>query len=525
MNYLTRPSVTAGALIIAIASVVSRLLGVLRDRALAANFGAGSVLDAYYAAFKIPDFIFNTLVLGALAAAFIPVFIKTREHKGESAAWQLAQSMFNILLVGLAGLASLGIIFAPQLMPLITPGFDGERLNLAITLTRIMMGAIILFGASNLIGSVLQAEQKFASYSFAPVMYNAGIIIGIYAFVPQLGPAGLAWGVVLGSLLHLLIQLPAVYRTGFRLRFRWGFTDESVREVGKLLGPRTVGLAASSLEQIITAGFVSSLTVGTLAAFTLAVNLQSFPINVFGVSLAVAAFPIFSQAASLSNHEDFIRHFKDSVRRILFFVIPLSILFLVLRAQIVRVVLGSGAFNWDDTIRTAQVLGYLSLAMVADSLVPLLARAFYALSDTITPAVVAISTVALNVVLLIMLYTWGLSGIGLAYVISRVLSLSALFFILGWKLKSLGASYILSGAKIMLGAALLAGASTYAMLHLLAPYLDLHTFVGIATQGILSGLVGVIVYTGLTMWWGAVEVEFIKRWLRSAWGIMARLWT
>jgi len=497
---------------------------VLRDRLLATTFGAGTVLDSYYAAFKIPDFIFNIFVLGALASAFIPVFIRLHKQSGEAAAWRTAQITFNVLVAALALLAGLGALFAPQLMPVIAPGFDAERLALATTLTRAMLLSIVFFGASNVIGSILQAERRWFSYSLAPVVYNLGIIAGLYSFVPWLGPRGLAWGVVLGSLLHLLVQLPAARLAGWQWRPLFDLKDRGVREVFRLLGPRTIGLAASSLEQIITAGFVSTLSAGSLAAFTLAANLQSFPINVFGVSLAVAAFPIFSQAFSLNKYDDFVSHFKDSVRRILFFVLPMSVLFLVLRAHLVRVVLGSGAFDWGDTIRTAQVLGFLSLAMVADSLVPLVARAFYALTDTKTPALVAIGTVVVNLILLIMLKPFGLAGIGLAYVASRAFSLATLVALLGKRLTTLGASYILAGLRSMLLAALVSGAAAYGTLHLLAPYVNLHTFIGVFAQGASAGLVGAGSYLAITLYWRLPEVSFVRRWLSAAWRGSQRLW-
>lgn len=515
---------TSGAVIIAVFSVLSRLLGVLRDRLLAGSFGAGAVLDAYYAAFKIPDFIFNIFVLGALASAFIPVFIRLREQQGEAAAQRLAQTVGNLLVAALAVCAVLGMVFAPQLMPAIAPGFDAQRLALATSLTRVMLLAIIFFGASNLVGSVLQAERRFVAYSVAPVLYNLGIIAGLYLLVPGLGPPGLAWGVVFGSLLHLVAQVPAAWRLGFRWRASFSLHVAGVREVLRLLGPRTLGLAASQLEQIITAAFVSSLSVGSLAAFALASNLQSFPINVFGVSLAVAAFPVFSQAFSTGNHDQFSNHFKESVRRIVFFVLPMSVLFLVLRAHIVRVVLGSGAFDWSDTIRTAQVLGFLALAMVADSLVPLVARAFYALGDTRTPALVAIGTVVTNVLLLLWLRVYGLPGIGLAYVVSRIFSLGTLTSLLGKRLGTLGADYIMRGTRRMLAAAVAAGAVAYAGLHLLAPYVNLHTFIGVAAQGAGAGTLGVLAYVALTLVWRLPEVAFVRRWCTAAWQVTTRLW-
>lgn len=518
MSQAVRTSyLSGGALVIAVFSVLSRLLGVVRDRLLAGEFGAGPVLDAYYAAFKLPDFIFNIFVLGAFAAAFIPVFIRLKTEAGETRARELVQSVFNLLTVALVGLAIVGWLLAPQLMHVIAPGFDSERLSLALTLTRTLLLAIVALGASNVVGSFLQAERRFTAFALAPVAYNLGIILGLYIFVPRFGAQALGWGVVFGSLLHLAVQLPDAWRSGFRWAWRWGFRQQHVREVGKLLVPRTIGLAASSFEQLITTAFVSILGTGSVAAYALAVNLQSFPINVFGVSLAVAAFPVLAQAVSTQAFSEFRQQFSRSVRRILFFVLPLSVLFLVLRAQIVRVVLGSGAFDWTDTIRTAQVLGFLSLAMVAESLVPLVARAFYAMSDTRTPAVVSLLTVTIYITLLILFRPYGLAGVGLAYVCSRALNVSALLALLGRRLGSLGADEIIRGGVRMSLAALAAGIVTYATLQVVAPIVNMRTFVGIAFQGVSAGLLGVVCYLAFVKLWRLVEVQ-------EFWLTLSRVW-
>lgn len=520
---LSKPlSLTSGAVTIAVFSVASRLMGVVRDRLLAHTFGAGTELDAYYAAFRIPDFIFNTIVLGAVASAFIPVFMNLKRERVESAL-KLAHTLMTGVVAMLIFWAVIGFVLAPQIMSVVAPGFDADRLELAIRLTRIMLVATIFFGASNVVGSLLQAERKFTAFAVAPLAYNIGIILGIVLLVPRFGVMGLAWGVVAGSIFHFLIQLPAAKHSGFGLRLSFDFKNPALRRVASLLAPRTLGLAASQLNQIVTASFISHLSVGTLAAFALASNLQSFPISVFGVSLAVAAFPVFSQAFGNNENGSFSAHFHDSMRRILFFVLPLAVLFLVLRAQIVRVVLGSGSFDWSDTIRTAQALGFLALAMVSDSLVPLVARAFYALQDTRTPVIISLISILINVTMLITLSGFGLAGVGMAYVSSSVINLALLLAVLGKKMPSLGADGILQGARSMTAAAVLAGAGAYATLHLVAPLVDMRTFMGIAVQGFSAGTVGVVSYLTLTLLWRLPEVEFMRRWVRAAWRVVQNI--
>ncbi len=512
LKSLTQRFLPSGVLAIAVCSVASRFLGLLRDRLLAGSFGAGPVLDAYYAAFKIPDFIFNTFVLGALAAALVPTYVRERSTTGPGAAQATARSVFLLLSTFLTACTAVAAVWAPQVVSVLAPGFPPETAALTVSLTRVMLLSVVVFGASNVVSCVLQAERAFLAFSLAPVLYNVGIILGLLTFVRWFGPTALGWGVVLGSLLHLGIQLPALYRTGLRWSWSWHLT-ESVRRVARLLAPRTLGLAAASLGQLITARFVSHLATGSVAAFSLATNLQSFPINVFGVSLAVAALPVLSQAYSDRSPAEFGRHFSRNVRRIVFFVLPLAVLYLVLRAHIVRVVLGSGAFNWADTIRTAQVLGFLALAMVSDSLVPLVARGFYAIGNTWYPALAGGITVTVNTALLMALHPYGLAGVGIAYVSASLTNLGLLLLGLARYQRDLGAAEILAGIRWVVPASLAAGAVAYAVLHLAAGIIPTTTFLGVALNGGIAGAAGLAAYLWLGVRSRVPEAALVRRWL------------
>ncbi|MFA4937482.1 MAG: murein biosynthesis integral membrane protein MurJ [Patescibacteria group bacterium] len=523
-NLSTPAKITKGAVIIGLFSICSRLLGLFRDRLLAANFGAGDTLDAYYAAFKIPDFVFNILVLGGLASAFIPVFIELKNRKGMSEAWQVVNIIFNILFIVLSVCAVVAIIFANDLVPLIAPGFNGEKLALTVQLTRIMMLAVIFFGISNVFSVVLNSFKRFLVYSLAPVLYNVGIIGGIIFLVPWLGLNGLAIGVLAGSVMHMLIQLPSVWQLGWRWSLCLQIFNQSVRKIVRLILPRTFGLAVHSFNQIVISIFASTLAGGSLAAFTLALNLQTFPINVFGVSLAIAAFPLFSEAWSNNKPENLIDHLSISIRKVLFFTIPISILFLLLRAQIVRVVLGSGIFSWDDTIRTAQVFGLLALSLVAESLLPLVARAFYALQDTKTPVLVSTVSLVINIILSwLLIKPFGLTGLAFAYVVAGVINFSLLIILLGDRLGDLKSKYIIATVFKIIQAAIPAGLVTYALLQLVAPLVNMHTFVGIFIQGLVSGCGGIICYIVLANYLKLEEVKFFNNLLSTLW-LKLKVW-
>ena len=355
-------TVAGGAFIIAVASVFSRLIGLARDNLLAKYFGASATLVIYNAAFKVPDLLFNILVLGALSASFIPVFIETKEHQGERQAFQLTNSLLH-LLVGAIGLAIIvGFLMAPTVAGWLMSQRSVEDQEITSQLMRIMLVSVLFFGVSNVLSGVLNSFRRFAVYAIAPILYNIGIIIGIIWLYPQFGIYGLAYGVVLGSFMHMAIQLPAVVRLGYRYQPVANWQSAPVRKILRLMPPRALALGIVQINALIIAAFALRLEPGSLAIWTWADNLQHFPINVFGVSLALSSFPVFSQALAEKDMRRFKQVFSENFRRILFLIIPVSIGFLLLRAQIVRLVLGSfgsGEFDWSATVFNGGGIGVI----------------------------------------------------------------------------------------------------------------------------------------------------------------------
>jgi len=515
-------TLTGGAIIIATASITSRLRGLGRDRLLANKFGAGDELDIYYAAFRIPDLVFNILVLGALSAAFIPIFVeylqKAKDDPSKKAdVWHLANSLLNILLAGLVIFGIILFLFTPQLVPLITPGFDEAKQADVVNMTRIMLVSIIFFGVSNVITGMLNSLKRYANFAFAPVLYNAGIILGIVVFVPIYGIYGLAYGVVLGSLLHLLVQIPGAIKIGYRYKPVFDHKHQGVRSIGKLMLPRTFGLAISQIDQLISIIIGSTLAAGSVAVFTLANNLQNFPISVFGVSMAVASFPFFSEAFAQKNNELFIQHFSKSFRRILFLVIPISVLILLLRAQFVRVILGSGEFDWNDTYYTAQTLGYFTISLFAQSTIPLLAKSFYAWKDTKTPVKIGILTVAVNVIgALLLSKSMGVTGLALAFSISSFIQMIMLIIFLRKKIGNLDEKKIIVSISKIILITIMMGAVVQGSKYFLALGVDMNTFVGIFIQGTVSAVVGIVFYFVMALVFRCDEVKIITGWLQKA---------
>ena len=385
-------TVGGAAFVIAAAGIASRLLGFVRDRLLAGHFGAGDTLDAYYAAFRIPDTLYNLLVMGALSAAFVPVFTEFISKEKKKEALDLAAGVLEWILLVLGAVSIVAIIAAPAIVTVLAPGFSDEKRALTVELTRIMLLSPLFLGASAVFGGMLLTFRCFTAYSLAPIIYNVGIIVGITLLVPVFGLSGLAWGVALGALLHMTVQIPSVRsRKFFPALFRHPLRfDGPVRRVVMLMIPRTLGIAANQLSLFLTTVFASMLASGSLAIFTLASNIEAIPIGLFAVSFSLAAFPTLSFSASEKRDGEFFETLARTTRRILFFVVPVAMLFIVFRAQVVRIVLGSGRFDWNDTISTFGVLGWLSVSLFAQALIPLFARAFYAIQDSKTPFFYAI---------------------------------------------------------------------------------------------------------------------------------------
>lgn len=502
-------NITVAAALVAISSLVSRLLGIFRDRILAGQFGASTTLDIYYAAFRIPDLIFNLIVLGALSAGFVPIFTSlikdfscenkndgannSASEKNNQVAWGLANNVLNFLLIGLGALSFFGIIFAPYLTRLITPGFNAEEQEITSALTRIMFLSPLFLGISGILGGALQSFKRFFVYSLAPIFYNFGIILGALYFVNWWGLSGLAWGVVLGAFLHMAIQIPSAYRLGFRYRFKIILTDINTWKIWKMMVPRTMSLAISQINLVVITIIASSLSRGSLSVFNLANNLQSFPIGIFGISFAIAAFP--SLAAVAFDKEKLSTHFSQTIRQILFFIVPATVLIITLRAQIIRVVLGSGNFDWQDTVLTMNTLGFFALSLFAQATIPLLTRVFYARQNSSTPFYLGLFTVFLNIILsFILAPRMGVPGLALAFSIANIANFLLLWIFLYFSIGHLDISNILSSVLKFTASAVGAGLTAQMMKLVVWPFIDMTKFSGVFIQLMASVFFGLLVY-------------------------------
>ena len=514
-------TITGGAIIIATASVISRCIGLARDNLFAKIIGAGATLDVYNAAFKIPDLLFNILVLGALSASFIPVFLEIWEKKDKQQAWRVANSVLNLLLLSLVVLVVIAYFCAPFISSHILMAERSiEQQEMTAQFMRIMLISILFFGASNVFSGILNSFRRFLAYALAPIFYNLGIIIGIVYLSKIYGPIGLAYGVVLGAGLHLLIQLPAVIRAGWKWQPILDFKNQGVKQILKLMPPRALALGIVQINALIIAAFALRLEEGSLAIWTWADNLQHFPINVFGISLALSAFPIFSRAFAAHDYDKFKVYFSTSFRRILFFIIPVSIITLLLRAQIVRLILGSfgaGKFDWSATVLTAQTLGFFSISMFAQASIPLLARSFFAQKNTKTPVIISLISMAINVVLAWVFSQYmGIYGLALAFSIASLLNMLMLLSSLRVKVGDLDDARIIDSVWKIILASLAMGVVVHGMKYIIAPIVNMQTTIGLFLQTIGSMVAGIFIYLIIAIYFNFAEVDMVRDWLKKA---------
>lgn len=465
----TRQIARAAGLVMA-AFVVNSLMGLLRQILITRAFGTSADLDAYYAAARLPEIVFNLVAGGALASAFIPTFTSLLEHKKKAEAWQLAASIANLITLILIAVCVLAWIFAPQLVEgILVPEFDAAQQSLTVELLRIQLITPVLFGLSGLLMGILNAHQSFLIPSLAPSMLWLGIIIGVFAFVPALGVHGLAWGAVLGAGLHLGVQLPALARVGPRYQPMLGLHLASVRQVGRLMAPRLLGVAVVQLNFLVNTIVASGMAAGSLAAITVAFSVMLMPQQAIGQAVAIAALPTFSAQVARSKWDELRSSFVSTLRAVFLLAIPATVGLILLREPIVALLFQRGKFGPEDTQLVAWALLWFAAGLLGHSVVEIASRAFYAQQDTRTPVLVGAGAMGLNIALSLTLP--GLfaqigwmphGGLALANSSATFLEMLVLLFIMNRRLKGLETARLLQGlvqaviGSLVMGLAILA---------------------------------------------------------------------
>jgi putative peptidoglycan lipid II flippase len=502
------------SLILTVAALASRLLGWIRLLVIGSQFGASRELDAYFAAFRIPDAIFQLVVAGALSAALIPVFSSYRAREQEREAWKLASSVINLVVIALAGFSLLMAVFAPLVVPIVAPGFDAPTTELTVRMTRIMLLSPVFIGMGAVVSGILNSYQRFALPAMAPLVYNLAIIGAAILLAPAVGVEGLAIGVAVGSLAHLAIQLPHLARVGQRYDLTIGLGHPGVRKVVWLMGPRVLGLAAVQINFIVSTLLASNMPAGSVTAYNYAFQLMQIPVGVLGVSVAVALFPTLSRDAALGRLSQIRQQVAASLRILIFLAAILTAGMTVLAEPLVAVFFQYGLFSSDSTQRTAEALVFFALGLAAQTVVHLLARTFYSLQDTRTPVTWAVVAVALNLPLMVWLSgPMGVSGLALAMSITAVVEVAGLLVALRVRLSGLDGSALLSSVVRSAAAGAAAALVMLGALGVSRTLLGVLLENGLGRLAILVGIsaIGLAIYLVVAAALGSRELAEVRR--------------
>jgi putative peptidoglycan lipid II flippase len=436
--------VNFSALILASSTFLSAILGLWRDRLLAATFGAGQELDIYAAAFRIPDLVYNLLIIGGLSVAFLPV-LADAFHQGKDQAWKMTSNILNIFLLFLTVLSTLFFILAPWLVDLIAPGFSIQAKTAVVDLSRLLFLSPIFFGAANIFSGILQYFQKFLVIGLAPILYNLGIILGIVFLAPNLGIWGVGWGVILGAFAHFLLQFGGVKSCGFSWKPIFDFQNQAIWQIFRLGFWRMLASFAQQINLWVMTALASTVSLGAVSVFYFANNLQGLAVSLIGLSLAGAVFPLLAKAVAEQNIGDLSKNFTHSFWQIVFLALPASVVIFVWREELVRLILGSGRFDQAAIQLTAACLGIFALSIFAQAEIPLLLRTFFSLKESKKPALISAAAMIANVLLSIVLVEIlrrgsgfsPLLGLPLAFSISAAFQFCLLLVFLKKKLKTI----------------------------------------------------------------------------------------
>ncbi len=440
----TRALVRAGIIVSAF-FLVSRVLGFVRAVVVLNAFGAGPELDAFFAAFRLPDLIFQLVAAGALSSALIPVVSGLLGTGEEHRAWRVVSTVTNLMLVALLVLALVLFLFAPVIIPIITPGFDGAGWARTIGLTRIMLLSPIFLALGSVATSVLNARGRFAASAIAPIVYNVAIIGGALLLGPSIGVTGLALSVVAGSIGHLLVQLPNVWAVGYRHLPTIDLSDPPTRKAITLMGPRALGLGVSQITFVVLTSLATEQGPGAVTAFNTAFTLLQIPIGVIGVPLGIVVLPSLSREAAVGRLTEFAGLISKAIRLLSFVMLPITGIAIVLRHEIVELLFGYGAFDATAIDESAATFLAFLPGLLAHALIAVLARAFYAQQDTRTPVAAAILAVVVNTTLgVVLVGPLGLPGLAAAIAIAAWIEAIVLFAALHRRVPELAAGPIIS---------------------------------------------------------------------------------
>lgn len=512
-------SILSATVVLAVTFALSALLGFLRTRFLYAAFFKCCVLDldVYNAAFRIPDLIFKLLVTGALSASFIPVF-SSYLHKNKSEAYRMASSVINLLMIVFIILSVIAAIFTPELSRLIAKGFTPYQIGLMSELTRYLLIAQLFFLISNFLTAILQVKQTFLVPALSPLVYNLVIIVSIFTLAPRFGIHGVVYGTIVGAFLHMLIQIPSIFHVGFKYFKIVSLKIAGVKEIIRLMIPRTLSLGLAEIENTVTLFFASTLAAGSISLLNLALQIIYLPSRIFGTTIGQASLPILSKNIAKNQLKTFRYTVRKTMLQSLYIALPIAVIILVNRLAIVRIAFGSRQFPWTATLITARTLAYMTPAIVCQAVIQILIRSFYALHDTKTPLRISAISLFFNVLtsyLFVNFTNWGIVGLAVSATIGNLIQCFGLLWLFILRVDGQGWNELLNKFNRILLCSVLAGFSSW----LIIKFLDLFIFDTSRVFSVIlvfaaSVIGGLLSYLFFTFHLAPSEFEYIRSILR-----------
>ncbi len=452
--------------VISAATMTSRLLGLIRDQVLAYLFGAGNAMDAFYVGFRIPNLMRDLFAEGAMSAAFVPTFTKRLTAEGRTQAWQLGNQLINALLIVTGLLVTIGIIFAAPLVMLFAGHFNEVpgKLELATTLTRIMLPFLSLVAIAAAFMGMLNSLQRFFTPALSPAMFNLAMIASGFALVPLMPSvglppiAGMAIGALIGGVGQVVLQWPALHHAGYRYRPILNLRDPGLREILRLMGPGILGLAAVQINLLVNTILATGEGTGAVSWLSYAFRLMYLPIGLFGVSIATAALPTLSRQAARENPEEMRQTISNGLRLMFMLNVPATLGLVTLASPIVALIFERGSFTPADTAATAAALMCYAPGLLGYSTVKIAVPSFFALRDSRTPALISVGSVVLNVALnLLLIRLMGYRGLALGTAVAALVNAAALLYLLQRRLGGLeGPRIAMAFVKISVASTLMA---------------------------------------------------------------------
>jgi putative peptidoglycan lipid II flippase len=438
-NYLFGSLFRRGATILTVLTLGSYVLGLVRDMLFARFFGASRILDIYNAAFIVPDILLNVFIAGALTAAFVPVFTHLLAKDEDVEAHKVASTMMVAAPLAMAVIGVVAFIFMPTLARLVAPGFTSEELGTLIHMSRLLLLSPLLFALSNTFGNILVSYERFVGYGIAPILYNLGIISGVF-LVPLFGPTGLILGTLSGAILHLAVRAFSVLKSPLTFQGPISFSNPHFRQILKLMLPRMAGQPIEQLTFFIFTNMASTLAAGSIAVLSFARNFESVPVSIFGISFATAVFSSLSRKAALGDRVGFMYHLRQTGVALAITSLCSMAFYVLFGHIVIRIFLGGGRFDATAIQQTGTLLAFFALAIPAESIIQLLVRAFYAIKDTWTPILISVPGLGLIALLAkLLMPRFGLNGLAVSFALASSLEAILLFVLLRRKLRNLHA--------------------------------------------------------------------------------------